>query len=404
VSRQPELYLWKQQLATHFHGLSPAFVCLLALWPFGMTLARRCGLDGVAGHLAPLLGQAFGTARQRLRESYQEAAAKAGAKRGIKRQGFNPRDCFAPLRRWVLSFWPCRRLALALDVTNLGERSHVLCVSAVYGGIGIPVAWKVLPGNQPGAWHPHRCDLLGCVAGAVDPGWQVVVLSDRGLGSPRLFQAVVGVGWHPLMRVKAAGKFRPLGWKGWYRFASFAPRVGMRFAAVGVAYKTAEEPLCCTLMALWGQGHAEAWRLLSDLPAAASPCWYASRAWVEQGFKVLKGGALHRQHTRMTAAGRAERLWLAVAVALLWLVVIGAAVEGARRKETIAEVREGAEEAPAKARRQRLFALGMAGWLAAQLQGRVLPLGKLAPEPWPDTWHAVPTVTESEFLSNQTYP
>jgi hypothetical protein len=63
----------------------------------------------------------------------------------------------------------------------------------------------------------------------------VVVKSDRGLESPRLFHEVVAVGWHPLLRVQAGGQFRPAGWARWYTFGSLAPRVGCRFAAAGRA-------------------------------------------------------------------------------------------------------------------------------------------------------------------------
>jgi hypothetical protein len=309
VSRHPALYPWADELASQFDGLPTVFVTLLALWSLGMILARRCGLDSVACHLARLLRQSDNTVRQRLREFYQEKTAKAGAKHGCKRRDFAVADCFVPLLRWLLSFWACPRLALALDVTNLGARFHVLCVSVLYGGLGIPVAWKILPANQKDPWHPHWCALLQRLRPAIPADWLVVVLGDRGLETARLFGEITAVGWHPLLRVKAAGKFRPAGWVRWYSFGSLVPQVGRRFAATGHAYKTAPQPLACTLLAVWDQGHAEPWLLLTDLgPQAASPCWYAFRAWVEQGFKVIKGGVLHWQHTRMTQAARAERL------------------------------------------------------------------------------------------------
>jgi hypothetical protein len=406
MSRRPELYHWRDDLASHLPGLTPAFVFLLALWSFGMILARRCGLNTVALQLSRLLGDPFANLRQRLREFYKEAPAKAGAQRGIRRRDFDVADCFAPLLAWVLSFWSSRRLALALDVTNVGERFHVLCLSVVYGGIGIPVAWKILLGNEPDAWHPHWCDLLRRLQPVLGPAWDVVVVSDRGLESARLFREIVGVGWHPLMRAKAAGKFRPAGWVGWYPLAGFVPRVGSRFATRGTAYKTAQEPLVCTLLACWTEGHAEPWLLLTDLPVrAASPCWYAFRSWVEQGFKMLKRGGLQWQNTRMKDPGRAERVWLALAVATLWLVVIGAVLESDERKETLGELpRVGEQPGQPVSRAHRLFALGLAAWVAAAVNGTELPSGKLPAELWADTWHDVLTVSEQQFLSQQTYP
>jgi hypothetical protein len=405
-SRRPELYQWKQQLAKRFPNLSPAFIGLLALWSLGMLLSRRCGLVCVTTHLVPLLGQSFHTVRQRLREFYQEAPAKAGAKRGIKRRDFQVTDCFAPLLAWILSFWSQRRLALALDVTNLGERLHILCISVLFGGIGLPVAWKILPGNQKESWHPHWCDLLERLHRAVGADWEVVVLSDRGLESARLFAAIVGLHWHPLMRAKGYGKFRPEGWVHWYAMQQLVPRVGNRFAGSGQAYKTG--PLRCTLLALWEEGHEEPWLLLTDLPPqAAHPCWYAWRAWIEQGFKVLKSAGWQEQQTRMTKPERLERLWLALAVTTLWLVAVGAEVERRAEIETIGTLPQGDERAlpgePKRPRKQRLFQQGCAVILAALVRNDPLPEGRLYDSPWPEPWRDLPNQTEDEFLCGKTY-
>jgi hypothetical protein len=390
------VYDWSQEISTRLPGLTPALAGVLALWSIGMLLARRCGLDSVATQAAALLDQSFDAARQRLREFYQEA----GAKRGANRKDFEADTCFAPLLGWVLSFWSDRRLALALDVTNLGSRFHVLCVSVLYGGIGIPVAWKVLVGHQPEAWHPHWCDLLRRLRPAVGPGWQVVVLSDRGLESPRLFAEVVGLGWHPLMRAKGGGKFRPDGWHGWYWLKDFARRPGQRLALTGVAYKGA--PLGCTLLACWEDGYAEPWLLLTDLPpGAADPCWYAWRAWIEQGFKVAKSGGLNWQQTRMTHAARAERQFLAIAVTILWLVAVGGEVERRARLETVGPLPSSAESDPPDAavrgRRLRLFQQGAAAVIAALVKGACLPRGKFFPESWPESTHSS-SINEDELI------
>src|SRR5262249_9171095 len=74
--------------------------------------------------------------------------------------------------------------------------------------------------------------------------------------------------------------------------------------------KTSAHPLECLLLACWEAGHDEPWLLLTDLAAcAANPCWYAYRAWIEQGFKVAKSGGWQWQATRMTDPGRVERPW-----------------------------------------------------------------------------------------------
>ena len=200
MSRHDPLYDWTRAVTIHFPHLSRPQTTVLALWSFGMVLARSCGLSAVATMLSPLLSRSFNTVRQRLREWYQPAARQAGE----HRRELDVTTCFAPLLAWVLQGWPVRRLALALDATTLFDRLVVLSLSVVYRGTAIPVAWTVLRANVPGAWKPHWLRLLRWFQGQIDPDWMVIVLTDRGLYAPWLFQAIRRLGWHPLMRITRA--------------------------------------------------------------------------------------------------------------------------------------------------------------------------------------------------------
>jgi hypothetical protein len=394
MPRHEPLYQWADRVASHFPQLPKATAFGLALWSFGLTLAHACGLSAVVVHLAPLLGQALNTVRQRLRELYKPAAKKAG--RG--RTELDPAVCTAPLIRWVTAGWPERRLALALDVTNFQSRFHVLACALVYRGCAVPVAWSVLAGGQKEAWHPHWCALLDQVATVLGPGWDVVVLTDRGLESARLFRAIVERGWHPLMRVKAGGSFRPQGWSRGYALGAFAAREGQRFAGVGTAYQG--ERLPCTLLACRQPGCAEPWLLVTDLPpGAASPCWYAFRSWIEQGFKVLKSGGWNWERSRITAPDRAARQWVVLALATLWLIEAGGLSETEPRAETVPPWPAPCGRRP-RPRPHRLFQLGLGLIVAALLQGR-LPTGRFVPEPWPEP-QPTPEITEPEFCSQMT--
>lgn len=397
MARHPQLYPWTQELATRLPVLNPALAAVLALWTVGIVLARCCGLDSVTVQIASLLARPFDTVRQRLREFYQEASQK----RGSHRKDFRVDGCFAPLLRWVTSFWSDKRVALALDVTNLGSRFHVLCISALYGGIGIPIAWKIVIGNQPDPWHPHWCSLLQALQGVLGSEWQVVVVSDRGLESSRLFREIVALGWHPLMRIKRAAAFRPKGWRHWYSGSELVPQRGGRFAMRGLAYKS--EPLACTLLGIWDERHEDAWLLLTDLPPkAANPCWYAWRAWIEQGFKVSKSAGLDWQNSRMTNPERAERQFLAIAVTTLWLVAVGSEVEHAERIETLGRVPCEGEppiegEPQTRARRIRLFFQGAAAVIAGLINGPTMPHGVLHPQPFPKLEHAPEPAREYDY-------
>ena len=172
---------------------------LLALWSYGMVLAKSCGITSVAALLADLLDTSYSTMRQRLREWCYDAKDK----KGEQRQEVDVTLSFAPLLSWVLSWWPASecRLALAMDATTLSDRFTVLAMSVLYRGCAIPVAWKMLRSNEKGAWEPYWKELFTLLQGSVPKDWTVIVLADRGLYAPWLFKHIVSVGWHPASRV-----------------------------------------------------------------------------------------------------------------------------------------------------------------------------------------------------------
>jgi hypothetical protein len=380
------LYDWAGRVQQAFPALKPHHARALAEYAFGLTLAHTCGLTQVAAHLAALRQASAHTVRRRLRELYQPAHAQKGS----ARSEFDPADCFGPLVQWAASGQPDKRLLLALDPTCLTDRFRVLCVSVLYQGGALPVAWRVQAAAGKGSWNDIWKDLLGKLKAALGEGWTVLVLTDRGLESADLFRAIVGLGWHPLMRVKKAGTFRPGGWRRGHAMGRFAPAAGRRWAGSGVAYPGGGR-LDCTLLACWEPGHAEAWLILTDLPpGGADPAWYAWRMWIEQGFKVVKSGGWQWQRTRMADPARAGRLWAVLAVATLWMVEVGGAAEPAR----VPPVPKPRPAGP-RPRPLRLVRVGLVRLLAALLAGGPLPQGALHPQEWPPRdWEPDPLTEE----------
>jgi Transposase DDE domain len=377
------VYQWTAAVRTHLPCLSEAQVRVLALWSLGMVLARSCGLTAVAAVLAAWQRRRENTVRQQLREFCYAAEAKAGA----RRREVAVEACFAPLLRWALAGYAGRQLALALDATTLGSRFVVLACSVVYRGCAIPVAWAVLPAGAKRAWRDEWPRLLGQLAPAVPPAWTVIVLADRGLYARWLFQAIVQQGWHPFLRVKLGGTFRPAGLARFYPLRHFVPTVGQRWQGRGAAFAT--NRLDCTLLAYWADGCAEPWLVVTDLPpAAADAGWYGLRAWIEQGFKLTKRGGWQWQRTRMTDPARAGRLWLAVAVATLWLVRVGGEADAGLPEGTLPPLDPAllARRRQRRATRLREVGLFRRGWaliLAALLEHQPLPTGAFRPEAWP---------------------
>lgn len=392
MSRHPQLSEWAACVSTNLPHLTTPQARLLAWWSFGIAHTRSCGRLTVATFLAFVLSLKVTNLEQRLYEWCLDTPDKAGR----KRQEVDVTQCFVPLLRWIVRLWHGTNLALTIDATTLGDRFVVLVVSAVYRGIGIPVAWTILPAGRKQAWRREWLRLLRTVRPAVPPTWTVLVLADRGLYARWLFRRIVRLGWHPFLRINQRAKFRPVGQARWYWLNEFVGTVNTRWQGQGTAFKSAESHLPSTLVAWWGPGYTEPWYVLTDLdPDGCAIEWYALRAWCEQGFKCTKRGGWQWQQTQMTDTRRAERLWLALAVAMLWMVSLGTEIELAALGGPPDLPDLPALLDPPKRRRSlRLFRLGWLWLLAQAVAARPLPLPQcLVPEPWPLTATLLPPAT-----------
>ena len=395
MSCHPRVTEWTQIIHAHLPHLSKPQATVLALWSLGMVLARSCALTAVSAFLAPWLGRKENTVRQPLREFCYEAAAK----RGTLRRTLRVETCFLPLLQGVVSLWQGTQLAVALDATTLGTRFTVLALSVVYRGCAIPVVWVVLPATATHAWRREWLRMLRHVHRAVPRTWTVIVLADRGLYARWLFRRITRLGWHPFLRINTGGTFHPTGQVRRVPLKTLVPEPGTTWQGTGIAFKGRHRQLQCTLLARWEAGYKDPWLLLTDLPPEASmACWYGLRAWIEHGFKITQRAGWQWQRTHMTTPERAARLWLAVAVATLWLRSVGGEAEATIPASTVPDVTALVSVPPRthRATRLRLVSVFRRGWnliLVALRNQAPLPVGHCVPEPWP----AVP-MPEEETL------
>jgi len=385
MSCQQAVYQWTAVVTTHLPHLSKPQATVRALWSIGMVLARSCALNAVSLFLAVGLERKPNTVRQQLREFCYEAQAK----RGGPRQELAVETCFAPLLAWGLRWWEEEQLALALAATTLGQRFVVLVISVLSRGCAIPVAWTVLPATEKHAWRGEWLRLLRQGRAVVPRRFFVLVLAARGLSARWVYRRIVRLGWHPLLRINTGGTFRPAASAHSQPLRELVPQPGTPWVGQGTAFVGPRRRLNCTLLARWDAGYTAPWLLLTDLaPSAGAACWYGLRAWIEQGFKITKRGGWQWHRTRMSDPQRAARLWLAVAVATLWLLSVGGMAEERVPVSTLLPLpADGLPTSrPRRATQLRLVSVFRQGWitiLVALLNHHRLPLGHFVPEPWP---------------------
>ena len=165
-------------------------------------------------------------------------------------------------------------------------------------------------------------ELLRALAPAVPREMTVVVLCDRGLTSPKLWQQILAQGGHPYLRYPKNitfcaenGQRRPA--------RAFVLRPDTAWIGSGTAFGNAAAKRRCTLLAVWCAQQEEP-IILTDLPPeAVGVSWYARRFWIELGCKAIKSLGWQWQKTRRTDPARISRHWFVRSVATLLTLAYG---------------------------------------------------------------------------------
>jgi len=359
--------------------LSQPQAVVLALWSFGMVVARSSGLTSVTHTIAQLTQQKEDNVRQRLREWNRDR----GDKRGEHRQDLDVSRCFVPLLRWILGWWATeeRRMVLAMDATTLGDRYVVLAISVMYRACAIPIAWKVFAFDGQTGWKAEWLALFAHFTGVIPADWTVLVLADRGLYANWLFGAIRQLGWHPFLRTNANGKYRLAGSSQFLPMSQLVTQRGCSWSGRASCFKS--RPVEASLLVRWADGYDHPWLILTDLfPEQATIAWYGMRAWIECGFRHTKRGGWQWNQTRMTDPQRAARHWLALAVATLWVVSVGGEIDASLPASTLQPLPLNPSRSRSRSHPRLLscFRLGLFAILFAFLKNDPFPRSSFHPD------------------------
>ena len=331
-----ECYQMQKTIETHLPHLSQPQLTGLVLWVCGAILAGSACQNAVASALSPW-GR-WNNLRQYLREWLYDGSDRTSP----CQTQLDVTLCFAPLLRWVLAWWRSGRLALAIDPTLKGDQTTAIVISVLYRSCAIPVAWRIHKATQRGSWMDPTVELLKELAPAVPREMTVIVLCDRGISSPKLWQQIRSQslpparpgGWHPGMRYRKNITFCADGGK---RLPAqrFVSRPDTAWIGRGTAFSTPKAKRRCTLLVVWYVEQEEPWIILTDLPPKeVGVSWYALRFWIELGFKAIKSLGWQWDKTRRTDPARISRHWLVLSVATLLALAYGTRVEDAQDRRT----------------------------------------------------------------------
>lgn len=369
---------WKQIISYRFPRLTLPQISGLATWSFGMVMTQSSSLTKVSTLMAKINQEPENTVRQRLKEWYKSGEAKA--KKGNKRASIDVTECFDSLLKWIIDLLPqtTKELPIAIDATSIGQNFTVLSVNVLYRRCAIPIAWKVVEGTSKGSWKPYWIKLFQSFKDIVPQDYLVIVSADRGLYASWLYEEIVTLGWHPFLRINHQGQYCLEGSSSWQPLANVVTLNHQNWSGQVRCFKS--NPINCTLLARWDDGYADPWIILTDLnPTEADVRWYGFRSWIECSYRDLKSDGFGWHKTRLRQPDRAERHWLAMSVAMLWMLTLGGEQEIAHDESLISD--RTSPSKPTSTYSVSCFLNGLLTVLAQLLTGQSLAFGRLFPLP-----------------------
>lgn len=204
----------------------------------------------------------------------------------------------------------------------------------------------------------------------------VIVSADRGLYASWLYEEIVKLGWHPFLRINHQGQYCLEGSSSWQLLATVVTPNSQNWSGHITCFKS--NPIDCTLLARWDDGYADPWLILTDLnPVEADVRWYGFRSWIECSYRDVKSDGFGWHKTRLKQPDRAERHWLAMSVAMLWILALGGEQEVSSDKPLIHDRQLNSGTTPLYS--LSCFVNGLLTVIAQLLNGKSLCFGRLFP-------------------------
>lgn len=253
-------------------------------------------------------------------------------RRFLQNENVEPGTYYRPMARHLLeqAAEQHERLRLLLDVVELPGRRKVLMLALAYRRRALPILWHVWrgKGKSEAAQQIRFLTRLEELLVELFPQHnRPVIIADGEFHAVDLLKYLDGMGWGYRLRLPCStlvhlsdGGVRPL--------SELAPEQGKRRYLQNV-YVTCEHAYGPVSIAIyWGEGEEAPWHIVTDEEEA---CYltlrtYSRRMWIEELFGDLEGGGFQLDKSRLYEPERLSRLLLAVCLAYLWLVVVGAYV------------------------------------------------------------------------------
>lgn len=232
------------------------------------------------------------------------------------------RSLYVPLVMGALKNWKSQRLYLALDTTMLWNQFCIIHVSLVCGGRAVPFLWKVLEHKSSTVAFVEYKLMLRLAEKLLSGHADIMLLADRGFANHELVDWLQNSTWHYCLRLPCdvnlhGVRKRPIELK--YLWPKKAE--ACLYYDVGLWL---DGKYRCNIILANVRGVQEPWAVITDENPSLQTLWqYGMRFRIEELFLDSKSGVFQLEDSKIRHAKALERLYLIVALALLFATCHG---------------------------------------------------------------------------------
>lgn len=257
--------------------------------------------------------------------------------RFLKNPKVNTEKLYIPLVMAAIKDWSNSRIYLALDTTLLWKEYCMIHLSLVCGGRAIPFLWKVIKHPSASVAFEAYEPLLRKASWLLRHHGDVMLLADRGFANQALLTWLRRRAWHWAIRVPSDTLVHGVHSRRTCTVAQLRKVRGEAKLYYGV--RLWEQGIQqVNLVVAYPLGVAEPWVVMTDEAPSLNTLWqYGLRFRVEELFLDSQSGVFGLADSRLRDLQKLNRLYLVVAVAILYGTLMGTTVQlsGLRRQVDI---------------------------------------------------------------------
>ena len=236
----------------------------------------------------------------------------------------NVRAWYEPVVVELLGSLRTPQIRLVIDCTKVGFNYRLMTIGLAYKKRTLPLVWSVHRGAKGHTRVADQLKLFKYVAQFLPKESEVWVLGDSGFQSVPLLNWLRRQGWHFVIRQQGKNKVCWTG-QGWIKINQLALQPGQTRSIGWVRLTQKHNAGWFWLILHWELDEDEPWFLVADRAGQQNLLrLYRTRMWIEQMYGDFKGHGFDLEATHLDHPDRISRLVLAVCIAFVWFITLGA--------------------------------------------------------------------------------